>query len=98
MSKSTSADLWQQHLASYYSVWCIICLQKGKHCGVFSGEGSNTCDKYLFPVSWLFCFGAAFKKKLNLVFGVFWDMSQNVMWKNWDSVVKVTVKVYIIKI
>ena len=96
MYKSTSADLRQQHLTSYYSVWCIICLQKGKHCGVFSGEGSNTCDKYLFPVSWVF-WGNLFLK-LNLVSGVFCDMSQNVMWKNWDFVVKVTVKVYIIKI
>ena len=54
MYESMSADLWQQLLTSFYIVWCIICLQKGNHCGVFSGEGSNAQDKYLLPVGWVF--------------------------------------------
>lgn len=53
--ESTSADLRQQFLTSFYTV-CdyIICPQKGKHCGVFRGEGRNARDKYLFPVGWVF--------------------------------------------
>ena len=35
-------------------VWCIILLEKGKYCGVFRGEGCNTCDTYLFPLGWVF--------------------------------------------
>ena len=29
-------------------MWCIILLPKGKHCGVFRGEGCNACDIF-FP-------------------------------------------------
>ena len=28
-------------------VWCIILLEKGKHCGVFRDEGCNTCDIFV---------------------------------------------------
>ena len=35
-------------------VWCIILLEKGKHCGVFRGEGCNASDTYLFPLSLVF--------------------------------------------
>ena len=52
--QSTSADLRQQCLTSFCAVWCIILLQKGKHCGVFRGEGCNTYDTYLFPLVCLY--------------------------------------------
>ena len=35
-------------------VWCIILLQKGKHCGVFRSEGCNARDTYLFTLGWVF--------------------------------------------
>ena len=35
-------------------VWYIILLEKGKHCGVFRGEGCNARDTYLFPLGWVF--------------------------------------------
>ena len=72
-------------------VWCIILLEKGKHCGVFRGEGCNARDTYLFPLSWVFVCKLL---QPNLV--LWWTtMSQNVM-----SIfkVKVTVWAYIIKI
>ena len=28
-------------------VWCIILLQKGKHCGVFKGEGCNARNTFV---------------------------------------------------
>ena len=28
-------------------VWCIILLQKGKHCGVFRGEGCNARNTFV---------------------------------------------------
>ena len=31
-------------------MWRIISLEKGKHCGVFRGEGCNARDTYLFPI------------------------------------------------
>ena len=37
--QSTSANLRQQRLTSFCAVWCIILLEKGKHCGVFRDEG-----------------------------------------------------------
>ena len=55
--KSTSADLRQQHLTFFVRcVWCIIWQQKGKHCGVFRGEGCNACDWVWVHTmkSWLF--------------------------------------------
>ena len=30
--------------------WCNICLQKGNHCGVFSGEGSKHATPTVHPV------------------------------------------------
>ena len=33
--------------------WWSICLQKGKHSGVFSDDCSNAHDKYLFLVGWV---------------------------------------------
>ena len=54
MYQSTSADLQQQCLTSFCCVCCIILLEKGKHCGVFRGEGYNARDTYLFPLMCLF--------------------------------------------
>ena len=58
-------------------VWCIILLEKGKHCGVFRGEGYNASDTYLFPLVLVFVCNLS---KPNLVL---WctTMSWNVMWK-----------------
>ena len=30
-------------------MWCIILLEKGKHCGVFMGEGCNARDTLFVP-------------------------------------------------
>ena len=65
-------------------MWCIICPQKGKHCG---GEGSNTRDECLFPVGWVFL-GNLFLTKLATV------VHHHELYchaKNWDSIFTVTV-------
>ena len=48
--QSTSDDTRQQRLTSFCAVWCIILPEKGKHCGVFRGEGCNARDTYLFSL------------------------------------------------
>ena len=70
-----SVNLQHQPLISFYTVWCIICLQKGKYCGVFSGEGSNAQDKYICLqlvecFFFLLFFFFIFLSKLDLVFVV----------------------------
>ena len=73
-------------------MWCTILLEKGKHCGVFRGEGCNAPDTYLLSVSL-----QPFVTKLGIVVHHH-EVECHV--KKWDSIfkVKVTVWVYIIKI
>ena len=91
--ESTSADLQQQHLTSFCAVCGLILLQKGKHCGLFRGEGCNACDIYLFQLGGVFVCNLLWP---NLVL---WctTMGQNVMQKKEDSIfkVKVTAQVYL---
>ena len=57
--QSTSADLRQQRLTTFCAVCgvlTIILVEKGKHCGIFRGEGCNARDTYLFPLGWVFAF------------------------------------------
>ena len=79
-------------------VWCIILLEKGKHCGVFRGEGCNAHDTCLFP-SWCLLSVSLqpFVTKLGIVVH---HHERECHTKKWDSIVKVkiTVWAYIIKI
>ena len=49
----------QQRLTSFCAVcgvlfYYAVLLEKGKHCGVFRGEGCNARGTYLFPLGWVF--------------------------------------------
>ena len=46
-------------------VWCIILLEKGKHCGVFRGEACNARDTF-FPTRLSVCL-QPFVTKLGIV-------------------------------
>ena len=74
-------------------MWCIILLEKGKHCGVFRGEGCNARDTYLF----LSVCMQSFVTKLGIVVH---HHEPECHAKKLDSIfkVKVTVWAYIIKI
>ena len=89
--QSTSADLQQQCLTSFCAVWCIISLQKGKHCGVCRGEGCNAHDTQLSDCM------QPFVTKLGIVVH---HHEPQCHVKKWDSIfkVKVTVWAYINKI
>ena len=69
---------------------CIILLEKGKHCGVFRGEGCNARDTF-DPTRLSVCL-QPFVTRLGI--------KPECHAKNWDSIfkVKVTLWAYIIKI
>ena len=72
-------------------VWCIILLEKGKHGGVFRGEGCNAHDTQLSDCM------QPFVTKLGIVVH---HHEPQCHVKKWDSIfkVKVTVWAYVIKI
>ena len=78
-----------------HCVWCIILLEKEKHCGVFRGEGCNACDTFV-PTQLSVCL-QSFVTKLGIVVH---HHELKCHAKKWDSIfkVKVTVWAYIIKI
>ena len=57
--KSTSADLLQQHMTSFCTVYDVLFDYKRESTVVSSGVRAvncNACDKYWFPVGWLFVY------------------------------------------
>ena len=74
-------------------MWCIILLEKGKHCGVFGGEGcivTHICSRVGVCLQ-------SFVTKFGIV--VHYHVPECHA-KKWDSIfkVKVTMLAYIIKI
>ena len=76
-------------------MWCIILLEKGKHCGVFRDEGCNARD--IFVPTQLSVSLQHFVTKLGIVVH---HHEPDCHAKEWDSIfkVKVTVWAYIITI
>ena len=81
-------------------MWCIILLEKGKHCGVFMGEGCNARDTLFVPTRMSVSLRPFVTKLVIVVHHHEPECHANFFFFLMDSIfkVKVTVWDYIIKI